>query len=72
MFLKPEVTKDYASRVGHALAHVYEAALEIEVYCSLLDMAHETAREIIALQPRDRIDIQSFIWVVGSYEKLPS
>jgi hypothetical protein len=69
MFLKPEVTKDYASRVGHPLAHKYEAALDINVYQSLLDMADETAREIASLQPRDRIDIQSFIWVVGSYEK---
>lgn len=69
MFLKPNVTKDYATRVGHRFAHEYEPALNIAVYDSLLDLAGETAHEIASLQPQDRIDIQSFIWVVGSYVK---
>ena len=32
-----------------------------------------TEREIQDLMPRDRIDVQSFIWVVGEYrdEQLP-
>jgi hypothetical protein len=29
--------------------------------------APKPEREIAALQPRDRIDVQSFIWVVGKY-----
>jgi hypothetical protein len=69
MFLRPEVTMDYASRVGHPFAHDYSGALDADVYFSLLDLANETEREIANLRPRDRIDIQSFIWVVGSYEK---
>lgn len=69
MFLKPEVMKDYASRVGHRFAFEYDSVLDFAVYESLLDLAASTEREIVNLGPRDRIDIQSFIWVVGSYEK---
>lgn len=69
MFLKPEVTKDYAARVGHPLASVYEARLDFAVYSSLLDLASRTSDELSDLRPRDRIDIQSFIWVVGAYRE---
>lgn len=67
MFLKPEKTKDFAVRVGHPFASDYTAALDVPVYESLLDLVAATEREISALQPRDRIDVQSFIWVVGDY-----
>ena len=67
MFLKPEATKDFAVRVGHPFASVYRAQLELDVYLSLLDLADETWNELSDLHPRDRIDIQSFIWVVGNY-----
>ena len=68
MFLKPEVTKDFADRVGHPFARTYSARLDPEVYESLLDLARETTEEIASLKPVDRIDIQSFIWVVGAYK----
>lgn len=67
MFLKPETMKDFAGRVGHGFARTYRAALDFEVYESLLALAAETEREVQALEPRDRIDIQSFMWVVGAY-----
>ena len=67
--LKPEVTKDFAARVGHPFASNYEARLNIDVYVSLLDLVERTSRELFDLQPRDRIDIQSFIWVVGDYQE---
>ena len=67
MFLKPEVTKDFAARVGHRFASDYEARLDVAVYESLLDLASKTAVELAELKPRDRIDVQSFIWVVGGY-----
>ena len=67
MFLKPEVTKDYATRVGHPFAAIYEARLNFDVYLRLLDLVERTRKEISDLGPRDRIDIQSFIWVVGAY-----
>ncbi len=69
MFLKPEVTKDFAERVGHPFASRYEAALRPEVYESLLDLVAKTERELKELKPKDRIDVPSFIWVVGAYEE---
>lgn len=68
MYLKPEATRDFAERVGHGFAYSYDAALEAKVYRSLLDLVAETEREIADLGPADRIDVQSFIWVVGKYE----
>lgn len=69
MFLKPQVTKDFAERVGHAFQHVYTPQADAEVYAALLDLVGATEREIIDLRPRDRIDIQSFIWVVADYRE---
>jgi hypothetical protein len=68
MFLKPEVTKDFALRVGHSFAHEYRAKLDLSVYESLLDLVDETERELSDLNPKNRIDVQSFIWVIGSYK----
>ena len=69
MFLKPEVTKDFAARVGHRLASIYEARLDVDIYDALLDLVGETETELTDLEPRDRIDVQSFIWVVGYYKE---
>jgi hypothetical protein len=38
------------------------------VYESLLDLVAKTEANIGDLQPEDRIDVQSFIWVVGDCE----
>ena len=69
MFLKPEVTQDFAARVGHRFASDYDSRLDFGVYESLLDLASKTAVELAGLEPRDRIDVQSFIWVVGDYSE---
>lgn len=69
MYLKPNVTRQFAERVGHGFADVYSAALAPAIYESLLDLADTTAMKIADLSPADRIDIQSFIWVVGSYDE---
>jgi hypothetical protein len=68
MFLKPEVTKDFAARIGHRFASDYEPRLNIDVYNSLLDLVSKTASELTDLKPQDRIDVQSFIWAVGNYK----
>lgn len=68
MFLKPQVTVDFAERVGHPFGEVYGSRLTAEVYESLLDLTARTAQEIAALSPADNIDVQSFIWVVGAYD----
>ena len=69
MFLKPEVTKDFAARVGHRFASDYEPRFDLAVYESLLDLASKTAAELAELKPRDRIDVQSFVWVIGDYKE---
>lgn len=69
MFLKPTVTTDFASRVGHNFYHCYDAAPNPETYLALLDLVAETRTAIATLKPRDNIDIQSFIWVVGEYRE---
>lgn len=68
MFLKPRVTLDYAERVGHSFAHVYAAGLKPEVYQSLLSLAEAAEASVADFEPRDRIDVQSYIWVVGAGE----
>ena len=67
MFLKPEKTVDFATRVGHPFADRYSADLGPDVYAALTDLASTTQRKIARLEPADRIDVQSFIWVVGDY-----
>ncbi len=60
--------------VGHSFFHHYTPQLEFGVYESLLDLADRTTRELSDLAlPRslDRIDIQSFIWVVENYPADP-
>jgi len=37
------------------------------MYDSLLDLAKRTEQAIADLHPHDRIDVQSFIWVVRAY-----
>ena len=69
MFLKPVATKDFAARVGHRFASVYTARLEFDVYEALCDLAGKTEKEVTELSPQDRIDVQSFIWVVGNYRQ---
>lgn len=66
MFLKPTVIRDFAARVGCPL--VYEAGLNMAVYKSLMDLVDLTVAELAPLEPKDRIDVQSFIWVVGQPE----
>ncbi len=65
MFLKPEVTKTLAERVGHLFADVYRSPPDIATYEALLDLARTIRLHIEELEPADGIDIQSFIWVAG-------
>lgn len=69
MFLKPNVTRDFAERIGHRFAVDYGPEIRAEVYESLLDLARCTTHAIERLDPADGIDVQSFIWVVGEYRE---
>ena len=69
IFLKPQMIKDFAGRVGHRFAWAYEPDLDADVYEALLDLATETKHEIASLNPKDMIDVQSFMWTVMKYKE---
>jgi len=66
IFLKPTVTRLAAKEYGFDFR--YRPRPSWRTYSSLLEFAQEIGDEIRELRPRDLIDIQSFIWVLGSDE----
>ncbi len=66
IFLKPHVTRTAAARYG--VEFLYGSRPNWVTYSSLLQFAATVRRDVSDLQPRDLIDIQSFIWVLGSEE----
>ncbi len=66
IFLKPVVTKTAAEAYGYDFQ--YASRPNWNTYASLLNFAELLKRDLADLGPRDLIDIQSFIWVLGSSE----
>ena len=66
MFLKPNVTRNAAARYGADLP--YDPRPTWLTYRALLTLASVVRSDLGDLQPRDLIDIQSFLWVQGSDE----
>jgi len=66
IFLKPNTTRAAARDYGFNLN--YNPRPSWEVYSSLLDFTETIRFDTADLAPRDMIDVQSFIWVVGSDE----
>lgn len=66
MYLKPTVTKKAAQR--YRFDFHYEPRPVWHTYDSLLRFARTVRRDIADMRPRDMIDIQSFLWVLGSEE----
>jgi hypothetical protein len=66
IFLKPRVTQAAAEAYGYEFA--YESRPAWDTYQSLLDFAERVRTDVRDLRPRDMIDLQSFIWVLGSDE----
>ena len=66
IFLKPTVTRAAAAAYGFGFN--YQSRPGWDTYRSLLDFAARIRDDIQDLRPRDMIDIQSFIWVLGSAE----
>lgn len=66
IFLKPKVTQAAARAYGFDFQ--YQSKLSWETYASLLEFAETIKRDLADLKPRDMIDVQSFIWVLGSDE----
>ncbi len=66
IYLKPTVTKNAAAKFGFDLK--YHSQPGWAMYQRLLEFASEIREYTKKLKPRDMIDIQSFIWVLGSEE----
>jgi hypothetical protein len=66
IFLKPRVTQVAAKKYEYDF--LYRSKPNWETYKSLLDFAEQVRKDTAALAPKDFIDLQSFIWVLGSDE----
>ena len=66
VFLKPRVTQVAAKEYGYEFS--YASRPSWPTYASLLGFADRVAKDNRDLKPRDKIDLQSFIWVQGSVE----
>lgn len=66
IFLKPIVTKKAA--LSYNFDFYYKSEPNWETYQSLLEFCKLIANDNVDLKPKDLIDIQSFIWVMGSLE----
>jgi hypothetical protein len=66
IFLKPNVTRRAAKAYG--VPFDYTTRPGWKTYAALLAFAQRIAHDLADLEPRDLIDIQSFIWVQGSDE----
>ena len=66
IFLKPLVTKKAAEAYGYDFS--YGSRPTWTTYASLLGFAAVLERDLADLRPRDLVDLQSFIWVLGSSE----
>ena len=65
-FFKPTVTREAARRLGVDLP--YAPRPSWPVYKTLLNFVKSVRAEIKTMDPRDMIDLQSFLWVQGSDE----
>ena len=66
IYLKPTVTKIAARK--YQFDFQYSPKPSWAVYHSLLGFAEQIRKDTAKWKPRDMIDIQSFIWVMGSSE----
>ncbi len=66
IFLKPRVTQNAAVFCGFNFE--YQSKPNWHTYKSLLDFAESVKNETSKMKPNDYIDLQSFIWVMGSDE----
>ncbi len=66
MFLKPRVTQIAAEKYQYDFH--YSSRPDWKTYKSLLDFSQTVKKDTLKLHPKDNIDLQSFIWVMGSEE----
>jgi hypothetical protein len=65
-FFKPVVTREAARRLGVDLP--YASRPSWPLYRGLLAFVRKARADISDMQPRDMIDMQSYLWVQGSDE----
>lgn len=66
LFLKPMVTRTAAVRYGRAFEYVSRPSGA--AYAHFVAFARAVKADLADLEPRDWIDVQSFLWVLGSSE----
>lgn len=66
MFLKPRVTQAAAEKYNYDFK--YTSKPNWETYKSLLSFAEVIRKDTKSYEPKDYIDLQSFMWVMGSAE----
>lgn len=66
MFMKPNTMRKAAAAYGYDLR--YDSRPNWETYACLLEFARRVRHDLADLRPRDMIDVQSFLWVLGSDE----
>jgi hypothetical protein len=66
IFLKPRVTQ--AAAEVYNFDFNYKSRPNWATYKSLLAFAKQIKKDLPGLKPRDYVDLQSFIWVLGSAE----
>ncbi|MBA3665729.1 MAG: hypothetical protein H0W61_16220 [Bacteroidetes bacterium] len=66
IFLKPRVTQ--AAAEVYDFDFDYKSKPNWNTYQSLIKFAKQIRKDMPSLKPRDFIDLQSFIWVLGSSE----
>lgn len=68
MFLKPESAKDCADQLSHSLN--YKATPNLLTYRCLESLYDRLLKhDLKSLEPKDNIDVQSFIWLVRTYRQ---
>ena len=66
VFVKPLTIRRAAEAYGFDLE--YRSTPGWETYSSVLELARLVRADLVDLKPRDQIDVQSFLWVLGSDE----
>ena len=66
VFLKPNAMRAAARKYGRVLQ--YEPRPSWISYEGFLKFARAVRRDLHDMRPRDMIDIQSFMWILGSEE----
>lgn len=66
IFVKPKAVKAAAAAFGFDLR--YDPKPSWNIYSQMLKFAKLIAEELKSRRPKDMIDIQSFMWVIGSDE----